>query len=85
MDAINWHSVFFLLFALVTGVFSIAVVATGNVVRMAFYLLIALGATAGLADWRLGGRLSRGHVVMVVAGVGAAMQVFGWAAVPPVA
>lgn len=48
MDAINWHSFFFLLFALVAGGFSIAVVATGNVVRMAFYLTIALGATAGL-------------------------------------
>jgi NADH:ubiquinone oxidoreductase subunit 6 (subunit J) len=48
VDAINWHSFFFLLFALVAGVFSIAVVATGNIVRMAFYLTIALGATAGL-------------------------------------
>jgi NADH-quinone oxidoreductase subunit J len=48
VDAINWHSFFFLLFALVAGVFSIAVVATSNVVRMAFYLTIALGATAGL-------------------------------------
>jgi len=48
VDAINWHSFFFLLFALLAGVFSIAVVATSNIVRMAFYLTIALGATAGL-------------------------------------
>lgn len=49
MDApINWHSCFFLLFGLVTSVFAIAVALTSNVVRMAFYLTLSLGATAGL-------------------------------------
>jgi NADH:ubiquinone oxidoreductase subunit 6 (subunit J) len=48
VEGINWHTFFFLLFALVTCVFSVAVVITGNVVRMAFYLILALGATAGL-------------------------------------
>ena len=48
MDSINWHSVFFLLFALVACGFSLAVVLTSNIVRMAFYLTIALGATSGL-------------------------------------
>ena len=45
---INWHSVFFLLFGLVACGFSVAVVLTSNIVRMAFYLIIALGATSGL-------------------------------------
>jgi NADH:ubiquinone oxidoreductase subunit 6 (subunit J) len=44
----NWHSFFFLLFALVACVFGLAVVVTSNVVRMAFYLVVSLGATAGL-------------------------------------
>ena len=47
-SAMNWHSFFFLLFALVAGVFAVAVVFTSNIVRMAFYLMLSLGATAGL-------------------------------------
>ncbi len=48
MDPINWHSFFFLLFALVTCVFAVAVVVSSNIVRMAFFLIVSLGATAGL-------------------------------------
>jgi len=48
MDAINWHSVFFLLFALLACGFALAVVVAGNIVRMAFYLVLSLGAVAGL-------------------------------------
>lgn len=48
MDAINWHSVFFLLFALVACSFAVAVVVSSNIVRMAFYLVVSLGAVAGL-------------------------------------
>ncbi len=48
MESINWHSFYFLLFALVTCLFAMAVVFTSNIVRMAFYLVISLGATAGL-------------------------------------
>jgi NADH-quinone oxidoreductase subunit J len=48
VEAINWQSFFFLLFALVTCVFAVAVVLTSNVVRMAFYLILSLGSTAGL-------------------------------------
>ena len=44
----NWHSFFFLLFALVACLLAVAVVLTSNVVRMAFYLTLSLGATAGL-------------------------------------
>ena len=45
---INWHSFAFLLFALLACGFAVAVVASSNIVRMAFYLTLSLGATAGL-------------------------------------
>ena len=48
MDAINWHSFFFLLFALITCSFAVAVVISGNIVRMAVYLVVSLAAVAGL-------------------------------------
>jgi NADH-quinone oxidoreductase subunit J len=48
VDPINWHSVFFWLFALVASVFALGVVLSSNIVRMAFYLIISLGATSGL-------------------------------------
>jgi NADH-quinone oxidoreductase subunit J len=48
VDAINWHSFFFLFFALIACGFSLAVVMTNNIVHMAFYLTLALGATSGL-------------------------------------
>lgn len=48
LGAINWHSTLFMLFALLACGFAIAVVATSNVVRMAFYLTLSLGAISGL-------------------------------------
>ncbi len=48
MDAINWHSFFFLMCALVACTFAIAVVIASNIVRMACYLVISLAAVAGL-------------------------------------
>jgi NADH-quinone oxidoreductase subunit J len=48
MENINWHSLFFLFFALLACVFALAVVFSSNIVRMAFYLILSLGATAGL-------------------------------------
>jgi NADH-quinone oxidoreductase subunit J len=48
LAAVDWHSVFFLLFAAVACGGAIAVVAADNVVRMALYLVLSLGATAGL-------------------------------------
>ena len=44
----NWHSIYFLLFSLFACGFALAVVFTSNIVRMAFYLVLSLGATAGL-------------------------------------
>lgn len=48
LAALNWHSIAFLFFALVACGFAAAVVLTSNIVRMAFYLTLCLGATAGL-------------------------------------
>ena len=48
LAALNYHSIFFWLFSLVACGFALAVLATSNVVRMAFYLTLALGSTAGL-------------------------------------
>jgi NADH:ubiquinone oxidoreductase subunit 6 (subunit J) len=48
MAAINWHSFFFLVFAIIACVFAVAVVAADNIVRMALYLVFSLGSVAGL-------------------------------------
>jgi NADH-quinone oxidoreductase subunit J len=46
--AINWHSFFFLLTAGLACGFALAVLLSSNIVRMAFYLIVSLSATAGL-------------------------------------
>jgi NADH-quinone oxidoreductase subunit J len=43
-----WPSVFFWLFAAIACGFAIAVVVSANIVRMAFYLVLSLAATAAL-------------------------------------
>jgi NADH-quinone oxidoreductase subunit J len=48
LAAIDWHATFFLLYALLACGFALAMLATSNIVRMAFYLTLSLGATAGL-------------------------------------
>jgi len=48
VEPINWHSFFFLLFALTACVFALAVLVSAHIVRMAFYLVLSLGATSGL-------------------------------------
>jgi NADH:ubiquinone oxidoreductase subunit 6 (subunit J) len=48
LAGVNWHTFFFLVFAAVACGFAVAVVAADNVVRMALYLVLSLGATAGL-------------------------------------
>jgi len=47
-DSIYWPSFFFLLFAVITCAFAVAVVVSTNIVRMAFYLVMSLAGTAGL-------------------------------------
>jgi len=46
--SINWHSCLFLLTALLACGFSIGVLVSSNVVRMAAYLIVSLASTAGL-------------------------------------
>jgi NADH-quinone oxidoreductase subunit J len=48
MPPILWHSVFFFLLAALACAFAVAVVLAGNIVRMAFYLIMSLAAVAGL-------------------------------------
>ncbi len=48
LAAIEWHSVFFMFFAMIACAFAAAVAFTSNIVRMAFYLTICLGAVAVL-------------------------------------
>jgi NADH-quinone oxidoreductase subunit J len=48
MEAVNWHTVFFWLFAMLACAFAVAVVVTNNIVRMACGLVASLGAVAGL-------------------------------------
>jgi len=48
LAAIDWHAAFFLLFAALACGCAIAVVLADNVVRMALYLVLSLGSTAGL-------------------------------------
>jgi NADH:ubiquinone oxidoreductase subunit 6 (subunit J) len=48
LAAIHWHTFFFLLFALAACGGALAVVLADNVVRMALYLVLSLGAVAGL-------------------------------------
>ena len=47
-ESIYWPSFFFLLFSLIACAFAIGVLLATNIVRMAFYLILSLSATAGL-------------------------------------
>jgi len=46
--AIDWYSCFFMLFAGLACLFAAAVLFSPNIVRMAFFLTLSLGATSGL-------------------------------------
>ena len=48
LAAFDWHALFFMLFALLTCGFAVAVLFSDNIVHMAFYLILSLGASAGL-------------------------------------
>jgi len=47
-QAIYWPTFFFYLSSAIACAFAIGVVLTANIVRMAFYLVLSLAATAGL-------------------------------------
>lgn len=48
LAAINWHTFFFMLFAIMACAFALGVLFASNIVRMALYLVVSLGATSGL-------------------------------------
>jgi len=48
LAAFDWYQFFFVMFAAIACLFAAGVVFSTNIVRMAFYLIISLGATAGL-------------------------------------
>jgi NADH-quinone oxidoreductase subunit J len=48
LASVNWHSVFFYLFALIAVAFAAGVLFSSNVVRMAAHLIVSLSATAAL-------------------------------------
>ena len=48
LATLNWHTFFFMFFAITACFFALAVLFCSNIVRMAFYLVVSLGATAGL-------------------------------------
>jgi NADH-quinone oxidoreductase subunit J len=48
LAAVDWNACFFWLFGAIACLFAVAVLFTANVVRMAFYLLVSLGAVSGL-------------------------------------
>jgi len=48
MENIYWPSFFFLLFSFIACGFAVGVLLAQNIVRMAFYLVLSLAATAGL-------------------------------------
>jgi NADH-quinone oxidoreductase subunit J len=76
MIALNWHSCFFWLLALVACASAVAVVVTGNIVRMACFLVVSLAAVAGL--FFLAGADFLGSVqLMVYVGGTMVLLVFG--------
>ena len=76
LGAINWHSVFFLLSAGFACAFALGVLFSSNVVRMAFYLIVSLAATAGL--FMLAGAKFLGAMqIMIYVGGTLVLLIFG--------
>lgn len=76
LAAINWHSFFFLLTAGFACAFALGVLFSSNVVRMAFYLIISLAATAGL--FMLAGAKFLGAMqIMIYVGGTLVLLIFG--------
>ncbi len=76
LAAINWHSLFFLLFGGLACAFALGVLLSSNIVRMAFYLIISLAATAGL--FMLAGAKFLGAMqIMIYVGGTLVLLIFG--------
>lgn len=74
--AVNWHSVFFLLFGFLACLFALGVLFSANIVRMAFYLIISLGATAGLF-FLAGAHFVGAMQIMIYVGGTVVLLIFG--------
>jgi NADH-quinone oxidoreductase subunit J len=73
---VNWHTCFFWLIATIACASAVAVVVTGNIVRMACFLVVSLAAVAGL--FFLAGADFLGSVqLMVYVGGTMVLLVFG--------
>src|SRR5882757_4521306 len=75
-QSIYWPSVFFLLFGGVACAFAVAVVLSANIVRMAFYLVMSLAATAGLF-FLAGADFVGGMQILIYVGGTLVLLVFG--------
>jgi NADH-quinone oxidoreductase subunit J len=75
-DAVNPNSFFFLLLAAIACVFAVAVVLSGNIVRMACYLIVSLAAVAGLF-FTAGADFLGAAQIMVYVGGTMVLLVFG--------
>jgi NADH:ubiquinone oxidoreductase subunit 6 (subunit J) len=73
---VNWHAFFFLLAGLTACVFAVAVVVSSNIVRMAFYLVISLGAVAALF-FLAGADFVGGLQLMIYVGGTLVLLIFG--------
>jgi NADH-quinone oxidoreductase subunit J len=73
---IIWHTLFFWLFALAACGFAVAVVLARHIVRMAFYLILSLGAVAGLF-FLAGADLVGAMQLMIYVGGTLVLLVFG--------
>lgn len=74
--ALNWHSILFLLTGGFASAFALGVLFSGNVVRMALYLIISLAATAGL--FMLAGAMFLGAMqIMIYVGGTLVLLIFG--------
>ena len=76
IGAVDWHTVMFLLFAVAACGCAVAVVAADNVVRMAFYLVLSLGAAAGLF-FLAGAEFAGAMQLMIYVGGTLVLLVFG--------
>jgi len=76
MSPINWHTVLFLVAALVSCGFALGVVLSGNIVRMALYLVASLAGVAGLF-FLAGADFVGGMQLMIYVGGTLVLLVFG--------
>jgi len=76
LATVNWHTFFFMLFALLACLFALGVLFSNNIVRMAFYLVVSLGALAGL-QFLAGAHFVGAMQVMIYVGGTMVLLVFG--------